>query len=136
MKKYIVLITVVFALSVFAKDKTKTISLSISGMTCQSCASTVEKALKGVSGVTKAKVDLNDKKATVTYASAKTSTSSLIKAVVDAGFDAHEGKAGSKTELKKQSKSDGEECEDDCCGDEGDSHSKSMKTKKSETKKS
>jgi len=105
-------------------------------MTCQSCVSTVEKALKGVSGVSKAKVDLNNKKATVTYASGKTTSASLIKAVSDAGFDATEGKADSKTEMKKQPKTDGEECGDDCCGDEGDNHSKSIKTKKTETKKS
>jgi mercuric transport protein len=114
----------------FAAEKTKTVTLNISGMTCESCAGTVEKALQKVNGVKEAKVDLKNKKAVVTFASAKTSSANLIKAVSDAGFDASEGSAP-KAGMKKQSSGE-ENCEDGCCGEEDAAPAKS---KKSETKK-
>ena len=131
MKKMIVLFTLVFAFSAFAADKVKTVTLNVSGMSCQSCAGTVEKALNKVDGVKEAKVDLKQNKATIIFASAKTSISSLIKAVSDAGFDASNGKATQKSEMKKKS-AEG----DDCCGDECDTHAKGTKAKKTEVKKS
>lgn len=133
MKKMILFFTLVFALSAFSADKTKTITLNVSGMTCGSCVSTVEKALKKVDGVKEAKVDLKTNKATVTFASTTTSAT-LIKAVGDAGFSAAEGKSAPKTEMKKKSKSEGEHCGDGCCGDDCYTDAKSTKVKKTETK--
>ena len=111
------------------------ITLIVSGMTCESCAETVGKALKKVDGVKGVKVDLKNKKAMVTLASATTSEA-LIKAVSDAGFSANEGKPPAKSEMKKQSKSGNEDCTDGCCGADGKSEAKSGKAKKTEVKKS
>jgi copper chaperone CopZ len=116
-----------------AADKSKTVSLNISGMTCESCVSTVEKALKKVDGVKDVKVSLKTNSATVVVAGEKTSPAGLIKAVSDAGFTASEGSAP-KTDMKKKMKSGSGECEDGCCGEEG--AAKSMKSKKTESKKS
>lgn len=135
MKKMIVLFTIVFSLSLFAADKTKMVTLNVSGMTCESCAGTVEKALKKVSGVKEVKVDLKNNKAIVTLASATTSAT-LIKAVSDAGFSANEGKAPAKKEMKKQTMSESEECGDGCCGDDCGTDAKPTKAKKTEAKKS
>lgn len=135
MNKMIVLLMVVFSLSLYSADKTKMVTLNVTGMTCESCAGTVEKALKKVDGVKEVKIDLKNNKAMVTLASATTSAS-LIKAVSDAGFSANEGKATAKTEMKKQSKTEGEDCDGACCGDECDTETKPMKSKKSEAKKS
>ncbi|VAX08035.1 Lead, cadmium, zinc and mercury transporting ATPase; Copper-translocating P-type ATPase [hydrothermal vent metagenome] len=65
----------------------KTIRLSISGMGCAGCVSTIEKALAAVPGVNKASVNFAERTAAVT-ASADTET--LIQAVKDAGYDASE----------------------------------------------
>lgn len=135
MKQMIFLFTLIFSLTLFATDKTKTVTLNVSGMTCASCVGSVEKALKGVNGVKEAKVDLKKKQATVTLASTTTSAT-LIKAVSDAGFDASEGKSAQKTEMKKQMKSEGGDCGDGCCGDECDNDAKPTKAKKTEAKKS
>lgn len=132
MKQIIFILTVVVAFSLTAADKTKTVSLNIKGMTCESCVGTVQKALKGVEGVKEAKVDLKSNTATVTLASAKTTPAVLIKAVSDAGFTATQGEGVSKMELQK--KIDGEECSGDCCDEEGGM--KMKKSKKTEMKKS
>lgn len=57
--------------------------LKIEGMTCMHCKMSVEKALKGVLGVTSAQVDL-DKKQAVVAGSADQAV--MSKAVADAGF--------------------------------------------------
>ena len=66
---------------------TSTISLSIGGMTCASCVSRVEKALKRVAGVRDASVNLASETATLTLA-ADTKVSALLSAVQEAGYDA------------------------------------------------
>lgn len=113
MKKLVLLMLVAFSFTLFAADKAKTVSLSVTGMTCEACASTVTKALKKVDGVSDVKVDLKKNTATVTLAKAGTSSATLIKAVSDAGFNASEGKAGAKVEKKKMMKKMDGECEDD-----------------------
>jgi len=135
MKHLMLILMLAFSLTAVAADKDKTITLNISGMTCQSCATTVEKALKKVGGVKEAKVNLAEKKATVVVASAKTTIASLIKAVDDAGFTASEGKATPQTDVKKK-KAEGDDCDGDCCGDECGTDSKPATSKKGESKKS
>ncbi len=136
MKHLVILLTIICSLYLVASDKLKTVTLNVEGMTCQSCAGTVEKSLKKINGVKEAKVDLKNNTATITLASAKTTTASLIKAVSDAGFDASEGTAAT-SEMKKKSKSnDDDACGDNCCGDENKTHTKPTKAKKTEVKKS
>lgn len=62
-------------------------TLPISGMTCTSCASTIEKALNEVPGVAQANVNLATEKASVMAASPELETSDLITAVRDVGYD-------------------------------------------------
>jgi copper chaperone len=59
------------------------IVLTIEGMTCMHCKMRVEKALKGVPGVTGAQVDLAKKQAVVSGSSDRPA---MAKAVSDAGF--------------------------------------------------
>lgn len=66
----------------------KSVRLSIQGMNCGSCAGRVDKALNGLEGV-EASVNLASDSAEVTYAD-KLSVDDLVKAVQDAGYDAHE----------------------------------------------
>ncbi len=57
--------------------------LKIEGMTCMHCKMRVEKALKGVPGVTGVQVDLAKKEAAVSGAADQ---SVMAKAVADAGY--------------------------------------------------
>ncbi|MDV6316152.1 heavy metal translocating P-type ATPase [Idiomarina sp. HP20-50] len=67
----------------------KSVRLSIEGMSCASCVGRVDKALNGLDGVEDASVNLASDSAEVTY-SDKLSVDDLIQAVKKAGYDAHE----------------------------------------------
>ena len=58
--------------------------LHVEGMMCTHCKAAVEKACKGVAGVTGAVVDLKAKTATVT---GEADVQKLKMAIVDAGFE-------------------------------------------------
>ena len=59
--------------------------LSITGMNCQHCVSTVRKALEGVPGVESVDVSLDQAQAVV---SGSADADAMVTAVEDAGFDA------------------------------------------------
>ena len=61
------------------------IALDIDGMSCASCAGRVENALLGVAGVSKANVNLANKKA---YVWGNVATSALVRAVASLGYRA------------------------------------------------
>ena len=60
--------------------------ISITGMTCSSCAATIEKALKKVPGVSGAKVNFSNEKAYVEYDPASAAVDELHQAIADAGY--------------------------------------------------
>jgi copper chaperone CopZ len=62
--------------------------LRVTGMTCGHCQMTVEKALKGVSGVYSAVVDLQDGEAEVDFDDDAATTMQLVAAVEKAGYGA------------------------------------------------
>src|SRR5579863_9261798 len=62
--------------------------LTISGMTCATCAGRVEKALRSVPGVAQADVNLATEKASVRGAAGVLRAADLIAAVHRAGYDA------------------------------------------------
>ena len=68
------------------KEQIKRVELNISGMTCASCAATVEKSLLRLSGVAGARVNLANQRAVVEYASVKLGLADLEKAVTDVGY--------------------------------------------------
>ena len=65
----------------------KTIRLSIPGMSCAGCVASIEKSLESVSGIERANVNLADKTASIT---GEAPADILIKAVSGAGYDATE----------------------------------------------
>ncbi|HZL63914.1 MAG TPA: heavy metal translocating P-type ATPase [Thermoleophilia bacterium] len=67
--------------------------LPILGMTCASCVSRVERALRKPAGVLGADVNLATEKATVTYIPGQASHADLVAAVRAAGYDVVEGSA-------------------------------------------
>jgi P-type Cu+ transporter len=66
----------------------ETRELAISGMTCATCAGTIEKALASVPGVIRAEVNLATEKATVEGIAGVLRLTDLIVAVQDAGYGA------------------------------------------------
>lgn len=86
MKKLAALITLAAALSAPAWAATKTVTLSVPGMTCEACPITVKKALTKVDGVQKAEVSYEKREAVVTFDDAKTNADALTKATANAGY--------------------------------------------------
>lgn len=62
--------------------------LNIQGMTCASCPATIKKALKKLSGITKAEVSYKESKAVISYEKEKVSAEQMIKAIEGAGYKA------------------------------------------------
>src|SRR3990167_932849 len=65
---------------------TKQITLPIAGMTCASCVSHVEGALKNLSGVAEAVVNLGAGKASIEFDPARASIAQMSAAVADLGY--------------------------------------------------
>jgi len=63
------------------------IVLPIEGMSCASCAATVQEALAGAGGVSSAAVNFATAKAAVEYDDAQTNVGQLIKTVREAGYN-------------------------------------------------
>ena len=64
------------------------LTLNVTGMTCGHCQMSVAKALKDISGVKSAEVNLETNTAVVEYKLGKTTTGEMIKAVEEAGYKA------------------------------------------------
>ena len=79
------LIALAAALSAPAWAATKTVTLSVPGMTCAACPITVKTALSKVAGVEKAEVSF-EKREAVVFDEAKTNADALTKATANAGY--------------------------------------------------
>lgn len=64
----------------------KEITLEITGMACQHCSQTVEKALNNRVGVESAEVSLNKEEAYVKYDAEQLTIEDLVKEVEDSGY--------------------------------------------------
>jgi periplasmic mercuric ion binding protein len=85
MKKLLAaLVLTVLAVPVWAA--TRTVTLSVPGMTCAACPITVKHALSKVTGVEKADVRFEQREAIVTFDDSKTNVQALTKATADAGY--------------------------------------------------
>lgn len=65
-----------------------TVRLQLGGLHCAACAANVERALRGVTGVEEANVNLAAETANVVFDPAQVEAQRLIAAVVDAGYEA------------------------------------------------
>lgn len=70
-----------------ADRQTKKVEIKITGMTCATCATTIEKSLLSLKGVSKAEVNLAKETASVEYDSNKLKINDLDNAVKDAGYE-------------------------------------------------
>ena len=63
------------------------VNLPIAGMTCASCAQTIQKGLSDLKGVDKASVNFATSRATVSYDSEQAQVKDLISAIRGSGYD-------------------------------------------------
>ncbi|MEM0449533.1 MAG: heavy metal translocating P-type ATPase [Methanomassiliicoccales archaeon] len=68
--------------------KTRMSSFGLAGMTCASCAETIQRRLSDLEGVEKATVNLATERATVIYDPKKTDIDKMVNAVKEAGYEA------------------------------------------------
>ncbi len=68
------------------EEKAERIDIPIVGMTCASCASTIQSGLSGLPGVDKASVNFATSRATVLYHPQKVNVKDLVKTVKQSGY--------------------------------------------------
>ncbi len=71
-------------------ESAQSVTVRVTGMSCQSCANTIEKALHSVDGVSAAEVSFADHSARVTYDPARVGRVGIIDAIREAGYDVAE----------------------------------------------
>ncbi|PMS21548.1 mercuric transport protein periplasmic component [Trinickia dabaoshanensis] len=86
MQKIVLVAVVGMFVNTMTWAATKTVTLSVPGMTCAACPITVKTALTRVAGVGKVDVVFEKREARVTFDDARTSVSALTKATADAGY--------------------------------------------------
>jgi periplasmic mercuric ion binding protein len=86
MKKLAAFVALAVVFSAPAWAAAKTVTLSVSNMTCALCPITVKKALSKVEGVGTIEVSYEKKEAVVTFDDAKTNVEALTKATEGAGY--------------------------------------------------
>lgn len=69
---------------------TKTVTLSVPGMTCAACPITVKKALNKVEGVAKTEISFERREAVVTFDDSRTNVQALTRATENAGYPSTE----------------------------------------------
>ncbi len=65
----------------------QTVTLGVQGMTCGGCVRSVTNVLKGVEGVSKAEVSLEQQRAQVEFDPQKVKVEQLKRAIEDAGYE-------------------------------------------------
>lgn len=66
----------------------KNTELKIEGMHCTGCVARIEKILGNTEGIIKAKVSLEEKKATIEYDETKVTLETIKQEIEEAGFEA------------------------------------------------
>ena len=72
---------------VMEQETTANVTFSVTGMTCDGCASGLERALSRVPGVQRASVSFQAGTPPVDHDPSRTTPGALTAAVIDAGFD-------------------------------------------------
>lgn len=80
---------------------TEKLTLAIHGMSCASCVNHIEEALRKLNGVLKANVNFAAEKAVVEYFPGVVDVPGLIRAVVDAGYEAVVSEEGARIDTEK-----------------------------------
>jgi Cu+-exporting ATPase len=87
-------------------DRSETIMIPVSGMTCASCSGRVQRALERSEGVTRASVNLMLRNATVDFDPRVTSAEAVVDTIRGTGYDAELVVAGDRTAFDEQEAQD------------------------------
>ena len=71
-----------------ADHKTESANISVGGMTCTTCANTIQKALSDTSGVTRAAVSFAGEKVAIEYDPEQVALSDLTRTIDQLGYQA------------------------------------------------
>lgn len=63
------------------------VAIPVGGMTCDGCVNTITGKLQKVAGVKAVKVNLEKKRASITYDAAQVTPKALVEAIRDAGYE-------------------------------------------------
>lgn len=66
----------------------KSIIVNIQGMSCGHCSAAVERAVKGIAGISDIKVSLADKNAHISFDENQTNTDAILTAITEEGYQA------------------------------------------------
>jgi len=88
MKRYFALWMIVFAVIQPVWAESRTVVLTIPGMSCGACPLTIKMALSRIAGVTGMTFNLDSRQAIVHFDTAKTTVEALLRATGDAGYPA------------------------------------------------
>ncbi len=82
----------------------ETTTLKLRGMSCASCASSIERVVSNVSGVEQCNVNFGAEQATVTYNSRAVDVNKIQQAIADAGYSSQVLKVATvkRTESERQ----------------------------------
>lgn len=86
MQKFVLVAVAAMLVNTMTWAATKTVTLSVPGMTCAACPITVKTALTRVAGVSKVDVAFEKREVRVTFDDARTGVQALTKATADAGY--------------------------------------------------
>ncbi|MCW5625434.1 MAG: mercury resistance system periplasmic binding protein MerP [Burkholderiales bacterium] len=86
MRKLAVVLASAVAVASPALAATRTVTLSVPGMTCAACPITIKKALSKVDGVERTEVSFPTREAVVTFDDTRTNVEALTKATGNAGY--------------------------------------------------
>jgi len=86
MKKLAALVALAAILATPAWAALKTVTLSVPGMTCAACPTTVKMTLSKANGVQKADVSYDKREAIVTFDDARINAEALTRATANAGY--------------------------------------------------
>ncbi|WP_175817705.1 mercury resistance system periplasmic binding protein MerP [Burkholderia diffusa] len=86
MRKLTLVVVLAVLVGAPAWAATRTVTLSVPGMTCAACPITVKTALSRVAGVSRVEVTFETREARVTFDDAQTDVPALKKATADAGY--------------------------------------------------
>ena len=84
---------IIFLANGFLQAAEKTVEISLPSIQCGRCVRTIEKALDNSGGIVNSDIDVENKKAVITYDDTKTDLAKIVDAISGAGYDANDKKA-------------------------------------------
>lgn len=119
-KTFLLLLTALFTVSVYAKDIKELIVTTNPPMHCENCEKKIKDNLRFEKGVKKIETNVPDQRVTVTYDADKTNPETIEKGFKKIGYAVKVVNTDGKTQATPQNNADKKEstgCGGSCCGE-------------------